>query len=448
MVRKRKILVSVITQSVVSVVALGIAIGIFSLLWNSRPEPARIDEPPKARRVEVMRAVAVPVRRRWQGFGTARAFDEADIPAEVIAVVTGIPPQIVEGAPIQKDAVVALLDDTDFVIQQNISARRIDDLDAQLAQLTLERHSWEQRLAIATEDVQLAEADYARVKQALERQAARDREVDQARQRLLAAVRIEVGAREQFDRILPRRSQLEAMKSLQESQQRLAAKNVERCTIRSPLTGFIAAVDIELGESLAPGQRVAHVVNLDRMEVPLRLPSASRAGVMIGDEVVLSAQGAKGDPWLGEVRHISPLDDQNTRTLTVYVQIDQDPYDPGWLAPGRFVEGTVISQRAQMRYIVPRRSLLGDRLLIVQDGTIRSRTVSVDFHVQGDFEQLGVRAEQWAVLFESLDDGSAVVVNAARSLSDGLLVEPVSMGGDLPDARRHVGAGGAVGAGQ
>ena len=435
MVRKRNILVSVITQSVVSVVALGVAVGIFSLLWSNRPEPARVDDPPRPRRVEVMRAVAVPIRRQWQGFGTARAFDEVDIPAEITAVVVEIPPEIVEGAPIEKGAVVARLDDTDFVIQQDIATRRIEEFDARLAQLELEGESWIKRVGIAAEDVQLAEDDYARVKQAMEREAARVREVDQARQRLLAAVRIQVDAREQLDRILPRRNQLEAMKSLQGSQLRLAIKNVSRCTIRSPLRGFIAAVDIERGESVAPGRRVARVVNLNRMEVPLRLPSSARAGVAVGDEVVLAAHGAAGEPWLGDVRHISPLDDPNTRTMTVYVQIDQDPNDPDRLAPGRFVEGTVLSQRSEMRFIVPRRSLLGGRLLIVRDGTVRSRVVNVDFHVQGDFEQLGVRAEQWAVLAGSLDNGSAVIVNATRSLSDGLLVEPVSNRGDLPDAR-------------
>ncbi len=441
MARKRKILVSVITQSVVSVVALGVAVGIFSLLRSSRPEPARIDDPPQPRRVEVMRAVAVPVRRQWQGFGTARAFDEVDIPAEITAVVVEIPPQIVEGAPIEKGAVVARLDDTDFLIQQNIASRRIDEYDARLAQLKLEGESWTKRVAIAAEEVQLAEDDYARVKQAMEREAARVREVDQSRQRLLAAVRIEVGAREQLDRIGPRRSQLEAMKSLQGSQLRLASKNVERCTIRSPLRGFIAAVDIERGESVAPGMRVARVVNLDRMEVPLRLPSSARAGVAIGDEVVLAAHNAASDPWLGDVRHIGPVDDQNTRTMTVYVQIDQDPNDPRRLAPGRFVQGTVLSRHAEMRFIVPRRSLLGGRVLLVRDGTVRSRAVNVDFHVQGDFEQLGVTAEQWAVLAGSLDNGSAVIVNASRSLSDGLRVEPVSMRGDLPYARARRPAG-------
>lgn len=443
MARKRNILISVITQTVVSVLVLAAAAGVFSLLWRTRPLPGRVDEPPRLRRVEVMKAVAVPVRRQWQGFGSARAFDEADVPAEVIAVVTEIPAAIVEGAEISAGDVVAVLDDTDFVIQAQIAAQRIEELDARLDQLTLEEASWRTRVELAAEDVALAEADYARVKDALERGAARDREVDQSRQKLLAAIRIEVNARDQFDRIGPRRSQIEATRGLQESSQRLAAKNVERCTIRSPLAGFIAAVDIEVGESVATGQRVCRVVNLDRMEVPLRLPSSARLGVAVGDEVVLHAHDAATPPWLGEVRRISPLDDQNTRTMTLFVEIEQDPHSPGWLAPGRFVEGRVISRRTEMRYIVPRRSLLGDRLLVIEDGTVRSRSVHVDFHVQGDFEQLGVDAEQWAVLTGSLGEGSRVVINAARSLSDGLQVEPVSMNDDLRDARarRHAEVG-------
>jgi hypothetical protein len=129
--------------------------------------------------------------------------------------------------------------------------------------------------------------------------------------------------------------------------------------------------------------------------------------------------------WHGQVRRIGPSDDQNTRTMTVYVEIEQDPRVPGWLAPGRFVEGTVISQHAELRTVVPRRSLLGDRLLVVEDGRVRSRTVNVDFHVQGDFGELGVSAEQWAVLAAPLAQGAKVVVNATRTLPEGLRVEPV-----------------------
>ena len=57
--------------------------------------------------------------------------------------------------------------------------------------------------------------------------------------------------------------------------------------------------------------------------------------------------------------------------------------------------------------------------------------MEVDFHVQGDFEKLGVIAEQWAVLAEPLSTGSMVVINAALSLPEGLRVDPVPLNGRI-----------------
>ncbi|MHC4711633.1 MAG: efflux RND transporter periplasmic adaptor subunit, partial [Planctomycetota bacterium] len=367
------------------------------------------------------------------GFGTAAARDKADIPAEVTTVVVEIPPRIVVGAEVEQGEILCRLDDTDFVAQQEIAAQRIADIEAQLAQLVFEESSWTRRVELAEQDVKLAEDDYERVKQAFARQAARQREVDQVQQALFAAVRVEVAAREQLDRISPRRSQMQAQKAEQEAALRLAKKNVERCTIRSPLTGIIAAGDIEIGESVAPGQRIGYVVSLANVEVPLRLPSSARAAVSVGDEVLLSSDDPAGQSWVGEVTRISPGDDASTRTMAVFVELEQDPDDPGRLAPGRFVQGMVqgmvVSRHAELRFVVPRRSLLGDRLLVIEDGVVRSRPVHVDFHVQGQFEQLGVIAEQWAVLADPLSEGSNVVVNAARSLSEGLKVEPIAFNG-------------------
>jgi RND family efflux transporter MFP subunit len=376
-----------------------------------------------------MQARAVPVRRQWQGFGTARARDEADIPAEVAAVVVEIPARIEVGASVEQGELLCRLDDTDFVAQQEISTQRISDIEAQQDQLAFEESSWKRRVELAEQDVALAEADFERVQQAFARQAARQREVDQVKQAWLAAVRVEVAAREQFDRIAPRRSQLQAQMAEQKAALRLATKNVERCKITSPLTGIIASGDIEVGESVAPGQRIGYIVSLAHVEVPLRLPSSARPEVAVGDEVMLSSDDPANQSWVGEVTRISPADDASTRTMAVYVELEQDPEDPGRLAPGRFVMGTVVSRHAELRFVVPRRSLLGDRLLVVEDGVVRSRTVNVDFHVQGQFEQLGVVAEQWAVLVEPLTDGSKVVVNAARSLSEGLRVEPIALNG-------------------
>jgi RND family efflux transporter MFP subunit len=425
MAAKRNILVSVATQAGVSLVLLSLASGIFVALASSRPQPEKSHAPAELRRVEVMEARPVPVRRQWQGFGTANARDEADVPAEVLAVVIEVPPGIIEGAAVKQGELLARLDDSDFELQRKMASQRIAEIQSQLDQLELEEESWRRRVELVSEEVRLAEADFERVQQALQQQAARQRELDQSREKLVATIRAEVATREQFDRIPPRRAQLQAQRLEQESALRMSERNVSRCEVRSPLEGFLADVDIEAGESVAPGQRVARVVNVAQLDIPLRLPASARPTVAVGDEAILESQGATVQTWHGQVRRIGPSDDQNTRTMTVYVEIEQDPRVPGWLAPGRFVEGTVISQHAELRTVVPRRSLLGDRLLVVEDGRVRSRTVNVDFHVQGDFGELGVSAEQWAVLAAPLAQGAKVVVNATRTLPEGLRVEPV-----------------------
>jgi biotin carboxyl carrier protein len=121
MARKRKVILSAVTQTVVVLVVLAAAGAVYGLLVRTRPLPSKSDDPPAPRRVEVMQARAVPVRRQWQGFGTAAARDKADIPAEVTAVVVEIPPRIVVGAEVEKGEILCRLDDTDFVAQTRTS---------------------------------------------------------------------------------------------------------------------------------------------------------------------------------------------------------------------------------------------------------------------------------------------------------------------------------------
>ena len=54
-------------------------------------------------------------------------------------------------------------------------------------------------------------------------------------------------------------------------------------------------------------------------------------------------------------------------------------------------------------------------------------------------------AEQWAVLADDLGNGAQVVVNAARSLAEGLRVEPINAN---PARARAAGAGTLPGAGR
>ena len=439
---KRNRFVSITTQVSVCVVLLAAGGGIFLALTMTRPAAPVSQEPAVPRRVAVMDVVAVEVRRQWVGFGTAAATDSAEVSAEVSAVVVDLPQEIVAGREVMRGDVLVVLDRADFARQADIIAQQLEEIRAQHEQLKLEEVSWTQRLELAREETELSRRELRRVEDALQRQAAKPREVDRARLALNILARAETRAREELQKITPRTAQLDARRLGLEAQRQLAEKNLQRCTVRSPLDGVIQAVDVEVGERVTQGERVARIVSLHRIEVPVQLPASARSSVSEGGDVVLTSRGSVSNTWHGSIGRIGPEDDRATRTMTVYVDLEQDPRDRNLLSPGRFVQATVFSAAGAFRTVVPRRSLLDDRILLIQENVVRSHPVRVAFHVTGEFPQLGVKAEQWAVLTEDLPAGSRIVVNAARSLTEGLEVEPVALSDTgLPAATAGLPAG-------
>jgi len=141
--------------------------------------------------------------------------------------------------------------------------------------------------------------------------------------------------------------------------------------------------------------------------------------------VLLHATGESERSWPAQVARIAPEDDEATRTVAVYVVVHQDSGEPGRLAPGQFLRGTVSSSDVQQRWVVPRRALMGDRILLVNDGRIVSRNIEIAFQIERELPQLGLPDEQWVVLREPLVEGDQVVANASRGLPDGLAVTAV-----------------------
>lgn len=422
---KRNILISMITQVIVGVALMLITTIVVVIFFKTGPKPPKSSDTSLLRRVEVMRAIEVPVQRQFNGFGTSAAMNSAEISAEVSALVTEIPDRIVDGAEVSKNEILAVLENGDFLNQVQIFTQRIIEVDALLQQLQVEEDSLTKRVEFAAKETQLASTEFDRVLDAFNRNGANEREVNRAEEALKVKQRLEAVVAEQLASIAPRRLQLSAQRNVLESEKTVAQRNVRRCTIRSPLNGFIQSFDLEEGERVSLGDHIGRIVNVNRIEVPLQLPSNARGSVSVGDTAILFSNGASAQRWQGSVHRIAPEDNALTRAMSVYIEVQQNPGDTHLLPPGKFVQGTILSGKISNRYIVPRRALVGDRLLIIEGDIVTSRHVKVDFHVQGEFPTLNVVAEQWAVLSQPLPDGSLIVVNAARSLPDGLRVEPI-----------------------
>ena len=405
--------------------ALVVAFIIFSWLFWTRPMASMEDQDTSAPRITVVDSQPITVKRRWVGYGTAMSMDAADVAARVTATVVDHPRKIEPGGEVVEGELLIGLDPVDYEHQISIARTVIEDLQSQAMQLEVQQEAARQRVQIASEDAELAKADLDRVKQAVENEAALQRELDRARQTVIVAERLLINAQENLDAMPAQRASLQARLDSQKATLALAMENLQRCSVRSPLNGVLESVDVEVGENVVAGQKVARVVNLTRIEIPLKLPAAARSTVLVDDPVQLKSDGSISRRWNGRISRISPADDSSTRTMTVYVEFVQEADAENKLVPGVFLEGTVVSGRTVSRTVLPRRAIRNDQVLIISDGTVMSMPVRVEYHVMLQRPETGLPDQDWVVLAESLPADTLVVVDAARSLPVGSAATPV-----------------------
>ncbi|MBX3355755.1 MAG: HlyD family efflux transporter periplasmic adaptor subunit [Phycisphaeraceae bacterium] len=406
------------------VLLVGGAISAMLVATRSRPEQKGLDA--IVPRAVVIHLDAIEVQPSFQGFGVAAAFTRADVPSRISSTVLHVPDSILAGAPVSAGQVLVELDPQDALRQLESATQQIAMLDAQLLQLATEEASLVKQVALAEEDAALAKADLDRVRSASDAGAAREREVDRARQAVLAAERSTVILRERLAAIPARRGLLEAQRGAQEALRLQAVTDVDRCRIESPVGGIIQRFDLKPGEMVRAGDLVARVIDSTRIEVPLQLPAGVRPLVRVGDEVEFRSTDRREMKWRAEVSRIAPEDDQRNRTFTVWAERVQDPFAFDAIAPGMFIEGIVTSSQRERLTVVPRRAIRADRVFIVNDGRVQHVDIQEAFPVSGPFPGAEVSDREWVALRSGPPPGSVVVLDAARVLPDGGRIEAVA----------------------
>ena len=444
MSERRRRWLAITTRAALGILLLALALVVTWVLMIYQPSPAK--RGPQAGRPEVaaFRAQRVDVPRQWRGYGTAEAMRLSDVPARVTATVERIPEAVEAGRAVQQGALLVKLDPGDFQRRVAVAEQQIEQLRAQLAQLEAQETQLRDRLKLERREVELAQNELDRLRRLYEQDVANEQEVDRGERELIVAERAVTTTREALTQIAPRRRQLRAQIESQRNELAQARQDLSRTAIQSPLAGVLEEVDVEVGENVAAGSRVARVVALSPIEVPLRLPASARGGVNVGDPVTLLATDASGQSWEATIARIGPTDDPAARTMPVYVELREQEAAPkqtqraGLLVPGMFVEGVVTAHRAESQWVVPRRAIRGGRIRVIEDGQVRSRPVRIAWTFEGEVPAMGLPGdEQWAVLVGDLAPGQLVMASASSSVLDGQRVQPVVAGeGDQRSAVR------------
>lgn len=371
------------------------AMMVFGALIAGAPQAERAEQDVRAAAVFVTEAEARPVRLTVRTQGAVTALTEIDLTAQVAGRVAFVNPDFVQGGFFEAGEVLVQLEDADYRLavtraEAQVSQRRQAMIREQ-AESELARQEWEaigrgEATPLALREPQLADA----------------------RAQLAAA---EAGLAE-------------------------ARLNLSRTRISAPFAGRVRDKMVDQGQFVGPGARLGRVfatavaeIRLplsDREIALLNMPMAFRASEDTpGPRVTLSAVSAGVvREWQGEVVRTDAAIDPQTRTLSVFVQV-QDPYGVAAetagapLAMGLFVEARIEGQEIPSAIVLPRSALRGtDEMFVAErDGTLSIRQVTV---IDSSAERV--------VVASGIQPGDRVITSTVRAPAPGMAL--TAMGAD------------------
>jgi membrane fusion protein (multidrug efflux system) len=217
----------------------------------------------------------------------------------------------------------------------------------------------------------LAEAEYNRMRSLVDQKVISQSEFDQRRTQLEAARQNYQASQNLAD---------QSYRSLEAARARvaLARKAVADTAVRAPLTGLVAERIVSVGDYVTRGQRVATVVRVDPLRVELTIPEQHVSLVKVGQQVRMTVDAYPGEEFAATVRFVSPALRSDQRALTVEAIA---PNADSRLKPGFFATALVRQPDAAPGLLVPAtavETVAGtSRVYIVKDNRIEERIVTL-----------------------------------------------------------------------
>jgi RND family efflux transporter MFP subunit len=363
---------------------------------QARPEPLSI---------EVAKVEQRPIDRYLRVTGSLAADEQADVGAESAGRVVATP--VERGTRVSQGAVLVR-------ISAEETSAQLQEADANAAQI-------EARLGLApghpfdpsrVPDVMnakaaldLAEAEFNRIKSLLDQKVVSQSEYDQRRAQVDAA-------RQQYQ--MAQNAAQQSYRALEAARARVAiARKAQLDTaIRAPFSGFVAERVVSVGDYVTRGARVATVVRVDPMRVELTVPEQAISLIKAGQAVRLSVDAYPGETFQANVRFISPALRADQRALTVEAIA---PNPDGRLKPGLFATAAIQQPASAPALLIPAsavETISGTSRVYVAKGD------KVEEHIVTVGESVGRQVE----ITSGVSAGDVVAASPKGRLTDGAAV--------------------------
>ncbi|MHC5020571.1 MAG: efflux RND transporter periplasmic adaptor subunit [Planctomycetota bacterium] len=342
----------IVVAAIMTVVILVGGCGFFGFLLSLFSPPNKQAALASFTAVRVQTVVQADLEEMLTGYGRARAIRASDVAATVGGTVAWVAPECEAGAWVEQGAVLIKLDPRELAAGLDSAKARAAQTEAALARAKVDAASVAARLALATEELELAQTEYDRLKRLPE--AVTKSQLDGQYMQVSLRRRNLLQLQRESDTSGPAVAAATAERDAANAALSRAQLDFDRAQVRAPFAGEIGARMVNEGQRVAPGAPLFQLTDATRVEVPIAIAAPV---------------------WTGTVARIAPRIDDIDRTFFVYAEVVTPPPAGGGrvtpvLAPGAFVVGDVEGPTHASAVAVPRSAFINDRAYVATPATI------------------------------------------------------------------------------
>lgn len=351
--------------------------------------------------------------------GPVSGTDSVDVVSNLHAEILEI--LVKEGDKVQKDQLLAVLDDSDIKKEVEIAQNAYNLTLSTLQEKTIEAQNG---YAKAAQDYNTAKANYDRTNVLFQAGSAPQVELETARnamndaKRMLSTYTIKDGkavANESYE--LDVKSKGFALEQKN--------KDLENTKIKSAIDGTVVRVNSKVGrfaDKTEDDVPLFIIENLDVLEMKISISEYSIGKVALGQDVSISADILNGITISGEVVAISPTGEEKgggstERVIPITVRIKEQNTN---LIAGITAKAEIILEESKDTWVVPISALIqqpdGSTSIAAVDVDV-IRLIGVDTGVESDIQVEVIPKEGFTI-----DETTVIAVNPNSGFTDGMKV--------------------------
>ncbi len=388
------------------------------VLVSTRPTVAPSDKTEQPWLVSAKEVQLADVRPDLRLYGEIVAGREVELRALVAGEVMAVAPGFVEGGSVRKGEMVIAIDEFDYRAKFDELSAQINEARARLEEIRARKTAFELALKRDQEMVDLLRRDLKRVQALSGRGTVSDKRLDTAQMELTQQQKTaEMRQSDLAAEIAHIKQQQAVIKRLGVGLRR-AKRDLQRVRLAAPFDGFLADVQAQIGRRLGANDKVARLIDADRLEARVTLTDRQYGrlvaeGALAGRPVQITWQvGGQGFNFEGRLDRIGARIDSASGGVQVFARLDgADLSKP--LRPGAFVIVTMPDRAYKGVARMPESALYnGDTVYVIKDKRLEKRTVALAARIGND-----------VLLQGELQQGEQVVVTRFAEIGPGQMVE-------------------------